>query len=169
MLLFSGQMEIKRETVDVKYNGYEKLLGNIPPDKRSGDILLPSEIKTETIERNFPMFIRYSSIDYNVVVTMGKSGFYRAQYSSVVLGVPDGPTVVVTQRIHTNLSRFSNIIPDDEYFIGPVAELHAKDLGNRVTDTSPMYSIKIPHCVRNPKYREHVRVRYGQDGNYIGP
>ena len=82
----------------------------------------------------------------------------------MVLGVPEGSRAVVRQHIHTNLSRFSHIIPDDECFIGPIVEVQAKDLSTSGNGPQPMYTIQIPHCVKTSQHRENIRVRYDEQG-----
>ena len=104
----------------------------------------------------------------------------QAAKSKVILHVPEGVNGAILANIHTNVSRFSKHIPENDCLIAPICEYHLQpyvqeqlSLGDRNNDSqissniehsSPKmkYKIEIPHIVTDvEKVRPHLKVRHG--------
>ena len=94
-------------------------------------------------------------------VTKGESITLYAPDSDVSLEVAEGVKSGIEQRIHTDLTRFPDLIPPDECFVSPIVELLSKEQSVLLKQGQFKYRIKIPHCLRTQQQLSTVKVRCG--------
>ena len=69
-----------------------------------------------------------------------------------------------TMRVHTDHTKFPQLIQPGECIIAPLVELEHKKLSDDVNDREPLlYIIKIPHSLKHTAQYKFVRVRRGED------
>ena len=82
----------------------------------------------------------------------------QGPYSAVELHIPEGLHGFISGHAHTDPTPFLNVIPESECLVSPIVEYNCS-----FTKNSPegLFEIKVPHCVRNRKQFQHIRVRHG--------
>ena len=94
-------------------------------------------------------------------VTQGKGRTLQGDGSDVSLTIPAGVHGVYMTRVHTEHSRFINVIPDDECLVGPLVEVAHHAPSDEVKEIADPYVLKIPHCIRDQKNWRFIKVRSG--------
>ena len=96
-------------------------------------------------KQQYPVIITRCGKDYMASLTKGESITLYAPGSDVSLEVAEGVKSGIEQRIHTDLTRFRDLIPADECFVSPVVELLCKEQRVSLEQEKFKYRIKIPH------------------------
>ena len=127
------------------------------------DIVLKLKIKPKLkYPGRCPMTMRKNWRRYMATVSQGKTVTLRAEKSDVSLRVPEGVYAVLQGCVHTDHSRFVHAIPREECIIAPMVEFHAfPSLVPEEFKPKQLYTIKIPHCVRDRRDWKYIRVRSG--------
>ena len=83
--------------------------------------------------------------------------------SDVSLDVPEEAVQeVVIGRIHTNISTFRHLTPEDQCPISPIVEFYPIAVGDTTITGHKGYKIRIPHSLTDvKKLKKQVRVWYG--------
>ena len=95
---------------------------------------------------------------YCGIYVNGKSAVLKGPGSGVQLCIPEGLHGFISGHVHTDPTPFLTVIPDSECLVSPIAEY------NRFFSNScrkELFIIKLPHCVRDRKQFQHIRVRHG--------
>ena len=95
---------------------------------------------------------------FSCVQVDGKKAVLQGPYSAVELHIPEGLHGFISGHAHTDPTPFLNVIPESECLVSPIVEYKCS-----FTKNSPegLFEIKVPHCVRNRKQFQHIRVRHG--------
>ena len=81
----------------------------------------------------------------------------RGRNSEVSIETPDGMQDILCRKIHTDLSRHEETLPDNESLIGPSVQVQlSRVLGN--IENQAQFIMKIPHCLQTKDFI-NVRVR----------
>ena len=82
--------------------------------------------------------------------------------SEVIIEVPEVENAYLLQRNHAELSGIKKYIPEEETIIGPVVEVHLKDVNADADITTEReFKIRIPHCINSEEDKAAVNVRWG--------
>ena len=97
-------------------------------------------------------------------VTQGEARILQAPDSDVALNIPEGSRGLFIMKVHTDHTKFQDLIHPGECIIAPLVELEHRKLSDDVNDREPpLYIIKIPHSLKNTAQYKSVRVRRGED------
>ena len=111
--------------------------------------------------KTFPMTAKNNTMgEFVVAVIEGEDVTLKDVKSAVSIDVPPNVEGTLWQKVHTEFSRFLHIVPEEECFIGPVAEFHLKTFKKDETSRH-RYRIKIPHCLQTEEQMSSVMVRCG--------
>ena len=78
--------------------------------------------------------------------------------SDVQLHIPEGIHGFISGHAHTDPALFLDHIPETECLVSPIIEYNCS-----FTSSCPkgLFEIKVPHCVKNRKHFQNIRVRHG--------
>lgn len=97
-------------------------------------------------------------------VTHGAAKTLQGDGSDVLLDIPEDSKGLYMIRVHTDHSRFRDVIPDEECIVGPIVEAECCQLGDGRDEKTHRRKLKIlciPHCVRDRSLWKYIRVRRG--------
>ena len=110
---------------------------------------------------SFPMTAKNDIAgEYAVTVLAGDDITLQDFKSAVSVDIPKDVKGTFWQKVHTEFSRFKQVVPEDECFVGPVVELHLKPFPDEGSGQH-QYRIKIPHCIQTAEEISSVMVRCG--------
>ena len=78
--------------------------------------------------------------------------------SDVQLHIPEGLHGFISGHAHTDPTPFFDHIPQSECLVSPIAEYNCSLISNC---PEGLFEIKVPHCVRNRRHFQHIRVWHG--------
>ena len=96
---------------------------------------------------------------YVGTVCLGKARKLQAPGSDVSLEIPKGSRGVYVMGVHTDVSKFKNVIEDKECFVSPVVEILHKTEDD--IEEPESHTIRIPHCLDASKL-QLIQVRRGR-------
>lgn len=84
-------------------------------------------------------------------VLKGKPCVVQAENSDVKLHVRKGVKGILLGNIHTDIARFSHLIPRNDCVLGPVCEYHIHPLNfnGKVMFSKAKFRLEIPHALEN--------------------
>lgn len=105
-----------------------------------------------------------------VKILDGKEYVIQAENSDVKLHVPKGVKGLLLGNIHTDISRFSHLIPRNDCLIGPICEfsLHPVKDHPVMNPKGEKFCLQIPHIVKQlDRVRDRIKVRCWKNGDYF--
>ena len=97
---------------------------------------------------------------YAVAVLEGEAVTLQDSKSAASVDVPKDVEGTFWQKVHTEFSRFKQVVPEGECFVGPFVELHLKPFPDEETGQH-QYRISILHCFQTAEEISSVMVRCG--------
>ena len=88
----------------------------------------------------------------------GKKSVLQGPGSDIQLHIPEGLLGFISGHAHTDPTPFLKVIPKSECLVSPIVEYNCCFTCNCGIEP---FEIKIPHCVRNRKQLQHIRVWRG--------
>ena len=88
----------------------------------------------------------------------GKEAVLQGPGSDVQLHIPEGLYGFISGHAHTDPTPFFKVIPKAECLVSPIVEYNCSFARNC---SKQLFEIKVPHCVRNRKQIQHIRVWRG--------
>ena len=124
------------------------------------EILLDFWINCFKTVTGMPMTMILNGKSYGVLTCDGQAAILKAPESEASLHIPDGPTGIFLNRMHTNYSKLKDDIPDDECIVTLLAEIIHHRLPDDIDETkTERFVFRIPHCVPDRKLWHLVKVR----------
>ena len=94
-------------------------------------------------------------------VSQGEARILQDDDSDVSLEIPKRSNGVFVLRVHTDLTRFKELVPQEECIIGPMVEVeNLKPCEERESEEIG-FVVKIPHCIKKKKDWDRIKVRLG--------
>ena len=125
---------------------------------------LPKEhYSTTTTRYRSAMFHKGYRLYFGVRVN-GQKAVLQGPGSDVQLHIPEGLYGFISGHANTDPTPFLDHIPESERLVSPIAEYNCSFTGSC---PKGLFEIKVPHCVRNRKQFQHIRVWHGDVYNKI--
>lgn len=114
----------------------------------------PSQISSwgdcpATTQKNYKKLI--------TTVSLGESITLQAPDSDVSLSIPEYSPGIYTMAVHTDVTEFLTIIPDDECVVSPVVEVIRVQRQKKRYKLA--YVLKVPHCLKGTSAGKSMQVR----------
>ena len=78
--------------------------------------------------------------------------------SDIQLHIPKGLYGFIFGHAHTDPTPFLDHIPETECLVSPIAEYNCSFISNYPEE---LFKIKVPHCLKDQKQFQHIRVWHG--------
>ena len=113
-----------------------------------------------------PMWMEKGFQKYIGTVSREEVGTLQGPDSDVILHIPGSVNGVIIGCVHTNLSEFVGVIPEEECIIAPMTEYHYYPFKGEETLKEQKFIINIPHCLPEESQWDDVKVRMG-DSKFV--
>lgn len=90
-------------------------------------------------------------------VSLGESRTLQAPGSDVSGTIPENTPGVLLLRVQTDLSSWSDVVPQEECFISPAVEVAF--LQSKETKQNSHFALRLPHCLTENNLLSSVKVR----------
>ena len=94
----------------------------------------------------------------------GEKAVLQGPGSDVKLHIPQGLHGFIFGHAHTDPTPFLHHFPETECLVSPIAEYNCSFISYC---PKGLFEIKVPHCVRNWKQFQHIRVWHGDIHNNV--